>query len=259
MSVFRKGDIELRLGDWREVLRDVEPDAVITDPPYSKRTQEGQRSCGRLLDQPQPKRGAPRGGSIDYGHVSPEWWSEWSASWLPRVRRWCVAFGDHLSAQWALDAWAADDWYTFAPVIWTKTDAAPRFMCDGPSAQHETIAIARPRRVLDRAEKHFRPGWYSGGCRSGKSFITGGKPPWLMRALIRDYSRPGDLVCDPCAGGATTLIAAAMEGRRAIGSEIDPDTFEKACKRIDRLAISRPLPGLDLERAEHKQMKMEAF
>jgi len=41
--------------------------------------------------------------------------------------------------------------------------------------------------------------------------IIGGKPMWLMRALVRDYSRPGNLVCDPCAGGATTLIAAAIE------------------------------------------------
>jgi DNA modification methylase len=53
-----------------------------------------------------------------------------------------------------------------------------------------------------------------------------------MRAIVRDYSRPGDLVCDPCAGGGTTLLAAIMEGRRAIGSEIDPVTFEKAVKRL---------------------------
>jgi site-specific DNA-methyltransferase (adenine-specific) len=53
-----------------------------------------------------------------------------------------------------------------------------------------------------------------------------------MRAVIRDYSRTGDLVCDPCAGGATTLLAAAMEGRRAIGAEMDPETFRKAVKRL---------------------------
>jgi 23S rRNA G2445 N2-methylase RlmL len=41
VSVYRKAGIELRLGDWREVLADVEPDAVITDPPYSERTHSG--------------------------------------------------------------------------------------------------------------------------------------------------------------------------------------------------------------------------
>lgn len=49
-----------------------------------------------------------------------------------------------------------------------------------------------------------------------------GKPEWLMRALVRDYSRAGDLVCDPLAGYGTTLHAAIAEGRRAIGSERDP-------------------------------------
>ena len=55
-----------------------------------------------------------------------------------------------------------------------------------------------------------------------------------MRAIVRDYSEPGDLVCDPCAGGGTTLLAAVIEGRRAIGAERDPDTFAKAVARLRR-------------------------
>lgn len=48
-----------------------------------------------------------------------------------------------------------------------------------------------------------------------------GKPDWLMRALVRHYSRHGQIVCDPVAGYASTLIAARSVGRKAIGSEID--------------------------------------
>lgn len=62
--------------------------------------------------------------------------------------------------------------------------------------------------------------------------IKGGKPLWLMQALVRDYSLPGDLIVDPCAGGATTLIAAAIEGRRAVGAELDENTYRKAQARI---------------------------
>ena len=40
--------------------------------------------------------------------------------------------------------------------------------------------------------------------------------------------------CDPCAGGGTTLLAAAIEGRRAIGAELDPDTYAKAVERLSR-------------------------
>ena len=49
-----------------------------------------------------------------------------------------------------------------------------------------------------------------------------------MRALARDYSRPGDLICDPCTGKGTTLLAAAVEGRRAIGAEVNRDTYAEA-------------------------------
>ena len=60
----------------------------------------------------------------------------------------------------------------------------------------------------------------------------GGKPLALMRAIIRDYTRRGDIVCDPCAGYGTTLLAALIEGREAIGAEIDPETFDVAVKRL---------------------------
>lgn len=42
----------------------------------------------------------------------------------------------------------------------------------------------------------------------------------------------GDLVIDPFAGGGTTLLAAAIEGRRCIGAEFDPETYAKAVRRL---------------------------
>jgi site-specific DNA-methyltransferase (adenine-specific) len=42
-----------------------------------------------------------------------------------------------------------------------------------------------------------------------------------MESLVRDYTRPGDIVCDPCCGAGTTLLAAKMLGRQYIGGDID--------------------------------------
>ena len=64
--------------------------------------------------------------------------------------------------------------------------------------------------------------------------ITGSKPIGLMRAIIRDYTLPGDIVVDPYAGSGTTLLAAAMENRYGIGAEVSRKHFEMAVARLQR-------------------------
>lgn len=61
----------------------------------------------------------------------------------------------------------------------------------------------------------------------------GGKPSRLMRLMVADYSKPGDVVCDPFMGAGTTGVAAWQEGRAFIGIEIDPASFDTACRRIE--------------------------
>jgi DNA modification methylase len=73
----------------------------------------------------------------------------------------------------------------------------------------------------------------------------GGKPILLMQALVRDYSRAGDLVLDPFMGGGTTLVACAQSGRRGVGIEIDPAVFDRACRRIESAARQ---PDMFIER-----------
>jgi hypothetical protein len=89
------------------------------------------------------------------------------------------------------------------------------------------------------------------GAREGKAVI-GGKPLWLMRAIIRDYTKPGDLVCDPFSGGGTTLLAAAMEGRRAIGAEMDPKTHALATERLAK-GYTKPM-FVDAPKAQQGDM-----
>jgi len=59
------------------------------------------------------------------------------------------------------------------------------------------------------------------------------KPIRLMAAIIRDFTKPGDIILDPFVGSGTTCIAAEREGRRWIGIEIDKNYCELARKRIE--------------------------
>jgi DNA modification methylase len=55
-----------------------------------------------------------------------------------------------------------------------------------------------------------------------------------MSCLVTDYSKLGNVVCDPFMGAGTTGVACAREGRRFVGVEIDEVAFDVACRRIEQ-------------------------
>jgi len=103
-------------------------------------------------------------------------------------------------------------------------------MCGGgPSSWSTWAQVSRPR-TLEWARWPTLDGAY-GGPTEPKPWV-GGKPVWLIRALVRDYSRPGDLIVDPCAGASTLGVACRYEGRRAILADRDPAAIECSIKRL---------------------------
>lgn len=238
-------DCHLLLGDWREVL-DVEVDSEIADPPYGERTHTGHNN-GSLS--------AINGfeAEIDYQHWTPDDVHEFVRYWSPRTRGWMVNFTSHdLGPAWEA-AYRDAGRYDFAPIPYIDFGKGPRVLGDGPANWTCYIMVARPRSgawlsdwrrkrkdlglstSLDGAYKRD-PGdviWTPPG--GGKRI--GGKPLGLMRRLVEDYSFPGDLVGDPCAGHGTTLRAALELGRGAVGSERDREVWAQAVERL-----SRPIP-----------------
>ncbi len=62
------------------------------------------------------------------------------------------------------------------------------------------------------------------------------KPVKLFDYLIRNSSRPGDIVLDPFAGSGTTLAACEQSGRTAYVAELDPGYAAGIADRWRRLA-----------------------
>jgi site-specific DNA-methyltransferase (adenine-specific) len=60
------------------------------------------------------------------------------------------------------------------------------------------------------------------------------KPQSMLRHMVTASSRPGELILDPFAGSGSTLLAAAGEGRRAIGIEKDERWCEHAANRLSQ-------------------------
>jgi len=236
---------DLRLGRWQDVLEGEECDALICDPPYGQRTHEGHDSANNQAPGMFPNK-------LGYEHWTAGDVGQFVDAWAPRVSGWLVAMTSHdLVPAWEATLAAAGR-YTFAPLPYLDPGKAPRVLGDGPASWTVHIIVSRPRDGAwlkkwradrkDAGLSRSLPGAY---VRSAGDVVwdpprrvkakkrMGGKPPAVMRAIVRDYSRPGDIVCDPFAGHGTTLLAALTEGRRAIGAEVDPIAHAAACARLD--------------------------
>lgn len=227
---------ELRLGRWQDVLRDVvDVDAVITDPPYSARTHEG---VSYIVETTAITGQATRT-DLAYQGWTPRDVGAFVSSWSKRCLGWVCAMTSHDIAPAYARAYGKAGRYSFAPL--PIIQKRPRLVGDGPASWTVWLCVARPK-TREMATWGCLDGAYLSHTEKHGA-VAGAKPLSLMRQIVRDYSRPGDLVCDPCAGGGTTLLAAAMEGRRAIGCEMDPATFAKAVERLQR-GVQVGLPGV---------------
>ena len=252
---------DLRLGRWQDVLSDVECDTLIVDAPYSERTHVGQRHGRRPSDRhacAQDTYVSARG--LSYSSLSLADVREFVASWSPRVRGWFVSITDSgLAPTWKA-ALAAHGRTVFAALPCVQVGMNVRLAGDGPSNWTVWAIVARPKSLARWGT--LRGAYVGNAFDAGQNTATatrrrsvvGSKPLWLMRALVRDYSRPGDIVCDPCVGSGTTLLAALTEGRRAVGAEMDPAHYECARKRLAK-GYTPPLFA-DSSAAQQEQIEM---
>ena len=75
------------------------------------------------------------------------------------------------------------------------------------------------------------PGCYRHTVIPSEKLHLTGKPIGLMRELVR-ITAPGSLILDPFAGSGSTLMAARLEGRRAIGIEMSGEYCQISAKRL---------------------------
>lgn len=221
----------VKVGDYRTALSRNSFDSLITDPPFGARTHAGARTCAKVQRD-----------GIGYGH--------WTGSdvamfvnWaVPRTRRWICALTSHdLLPAWE-GSYANAGWYPFAPVPIIIRGMGVRRQGDGPSSWGLYLMAARARSSEAMANPvsngtalwRALPGgyvWTRGSRTAGQGR---GKPLDGMAELVRDYSNPGDLVCDPFAGYGSTIAAAWLSGRRGVGAEIDPAVAKQAERMVKR-------------------------
>ena len=197
-------------------------DHAIGDPPYNERTHVRARS---LKD----------GGSdidIDFATLPP------LGAIVPALvscaRRWVIMF---CALEQLGDYERAGGESFIRSALWIRTNGTPQISGDRPAQPGEGIAILHGPASKKRWARHGDRGvWEGPRAESRKGRHPTKKPLWLMEALVRDFTDPGDLVFDPTMGEGTTGEACLRLGRRFIGCEIDPRYHAMAVTRLTRTA-----------------------
>jgi site-specific DNA-methyltransferase (adenine-specific) len=215
------GNAVLYLGDCLEILPTLKADAIITDPPYSERTHKVQ-CVGEQRDGLERR-------ALDYA----AWTAAKVDAFIERAvvacNGWIACMCDDVLAP-AYDAsLRCRGRYVFAPLPYFAPGSRVRLSGDGPSSWTIWMVVARTKA---QHKWGTLPGGYLRQPGWDAPEKQGGKPVKLMAEIVGDYSREGQIVCDPCMGRATTAIAALTLGRQFIGIEQDPEEFERACARL---------------------------
>ncbi len=243
-----KGDARVYHATWQQLAKVVgQVDTLIVDAPYSERTHAGHDAgTGKpdrdLMRSNGESYGAAVRRTIDYAAWGPADVADFVEAWCRRTVGWFVTITDHvLSPTWFAEFDRCGR-YAFAPMPFVAPGSRVRLSGDGPSNWTTWIVVARPR-TKEAAKWGTLPGAYVlPPGHSERMQVVGGKPAWLMERLVSDYSRPGDLVADPCCGAGTTLTAAVRVGRRAVGGDMKREHAEMAARAVNS-AIQTPLFG----------------
>ncbi len=206
-------------------------DLLATDPPYGVRWQSGNRSeaFDRIVGDD---------GALDTGAVMD------AALRALRPHRHVYVFG----AASAPADFTGLPLTSVAPLVWDKglTGLGDLSLPRGPAHECITFGVYVPfdsgrKRGEGRLSARLRTGSVlraqRPNARAVKRHPTE-KPVALMRQIIESSSVVGETVLDPFAGSGSTLVAARLEGRRAVGIELD----ERYCAvAIDRLRAIEPV------------------
>ena len=227
--------VTLYCGRYQDIvpLLGVRVDASVNDPPYSKRTHEGHddgatlANRGRIARNGHAAEPARVRRSLSYDNWGQAEVAEFCSIVSRACTGWIVSLSDSdLCATWR-EQFEVQGLTGFQPVPCVISGMTVRLCGDGPSSWAVYANVARPKSL---AKWGTLQGAYVGKY-ADRNHI-GGKPLWLMHALLDDYSREGDLILDCCAGGGTTGRAAKDMGRRAVLIEQDEATCAIAAKLL---------------------------
>lgn len=220
-----RGDVALYHGDCADYQ--FECDLLLTDPPYGVEFKSGKSDLWGPIEG--DARESPAATVARIAHA---------LKGLRRGRH-CYIFGNL-----PLDSLPLCG---ITELIWDKQMIGMGDLTSPWGPEHERITFANYE--LSKANREKGYGKLSARLRKGSVLrslrANSGrvkhhpteKPVDILRQMIESSTVMGETVYDPFSGSGSTLVAALLEDRKAIGVEIDERYAEIAAKRLEQVTL----------------------
>ena len=199
-------------GDCREILPHLGRfDLLLTDPPYIVDTQGGGIGAKRQYLKDIKSADIDRGFDSSFLDKVPNWFCFCGKQQIPQI------LPHAMSSNWML-------------ITWCKQNPTPLVNSNYlPDTEYVFHKWSKGRLFGDY---HSKSRFYVSNV--GKSEINHPtvKPLPLIRKLVLLGSQEGEIILDPFSGSGTTLLAAKLEGRKAVGIEISKEYCDIAVERL---------------------------
>jgi len=233
---FGDGTVTLYLGDCREVLPalGVTPDCIVADPPYGETSLAWDRWPDGWLDiAATVTRSLWCFGSL---RMYLEHAGEFQAAWkLSQDIIWEKQNGSGFATDRfkrvheQVTHWYRGSWGTIHHDVPREAGAPRSATIYRSRAGGDHLGQINPARV-QRDSSRMALSIVRARNLQGRAIAPTQKPTGLLEPMIAYACPPGGLVVDPFAGSGSTLMAARMTGRRAIGIELHEPQAEEAAR-----------------------------
>lgn len=197
-------------------------DHVITDSPFAEHVDVG--NAAERVRNP---------GLFGFDPMTTELRERTARAIGKQCRRWCLIFcADEETHLWR-DVLERYGMQSIRTGHWVKLNPKPQMTGDRPAQGSEAIVIAHSPMSAMRWNGGGKPAtWFASVPHGDERYHPTQKPTKLMSELIMDFTDPGDLVCDPFAGVASTGVAAVGCDRKFVGYELAEQWHAIGLKRL---------------------------
>ncbi len=255
---FSKGDFVLYCDDSLKLLAELPEnsiDMIFADPPYNLSNGGFSVHAGKRVSVDKGDWDKSRGfqGDLQF-HL--DWIEACKRVLKPHGTLWIS--GTYHSIYQCGYALQLHEYHILNDVAWFKPNASPNLSCRFFTASHETLIWARkekkakhifnyklmkegdwPEDAMKKPEKQMRSVWSMNTPRPAEKKFgkhPTQKPLDLLKRIVLASTNKGDVVLDPFAGSSTTGLAAAMNGRKFIGIDMEKKYLELSKKRFNDMA-----------------------